>query len=173
MSCKPIVVGVDASPEAAGAAAFALRTSQRAGTSCHLVHATRDAIVALPASDVTRYRQALIDHARTRIAQALRDKVPAMLLDRLIVQLGPTAEALKHAAASLDAEFVVLGGKHHSRLGRWFGGSTSLNVARTTDVPLLVTAGPATAVPCRRTFAACGDRISGQISCRSCSSDNL
>src|SRR2546429_3692434 len=37
------VVGVDASPEAAGAAAFAFRMSQRAGTSSHLVHAVRDA----------------------------------------------------------------------------------------------------------------------------------
>src|SRR5213078_937305 len=39
------------------------------------------------------------------------------------------------------AELVVLGGKHHSPLGRWLGDSTSLNVARTTDVPVLVTAG--------------------------------
>ena len=49
------------------------------------------------------------------------------------------------AVADLGAELVVLGGKHHSALGRWLGGSTSLNVARTTDVPLLVAAGsPAT-----------------------------
>ncbi len=146
MSWKPIVVGVDASPEAAGAAAFALHASQRAGTSCHLVHATRDAIVALPASDVTRYRQALVDQAWIRIEEALRGKVPATLLDRLIVRLGPAAAVLKQAVESLDAELVVLGGKHHSTLGRWFGGSTSLNVARTTHVPLLVTAGPATTV---------------------------
>jgi nucleotide-binding universal stress UspA family protein len=146
MSFKPIVVGVDASPEAAGAAVFALHMSQRAGTSCHLVHATRDAIVALPAVEVTRYRQALVDHAWTRIEEALRDKVPATLLDQVIVRLGPTAAVLRHAVASLEAELVVLGGKHHSTLGRWFGGSTSLNVARTAHVPLLVTAGPATTV---------------------------
>ena len=146
MSWNPIVVGVDASPEAAGAAVFALHMSQGAGTSCHLVHATRDAIVALPAAAVTRYRQALVDQACTRIEQALRGKVPATLLDRVIVRLGPTAAVLKHAVASIEAELVVLGGKHHSALGRWFGGSTSLNVARTTHVPLLVTAGPATTV---------------------------
>lgn len=59
---------------------------------------------------------------------------------------------LKDAVASLDAELVVVGGKHHSALGRWLGGSTSLNVARTTDVPLLVTTGPALDV--RRVLAA-------------------
>jgi nucleotide-binding universal stress UspA family protein len=48
--------------------------------------------------------------------------------------------------AEVDAALVVLGGKHHSTLGRWLGGSTSLNVARTTEVPLLVTAGAPTAI---------------------------
>ena len=146
MSWKPIVVGVDGSPEAAGAAVFALNMSRRAGTTCHSVHATRDAIVALPGAEVTRYRQALVDQAWTRIEQALRGNVPGTLLDRVIVRLGPTAVVLKHVVASLDAELVVLGGKHHSTLGRWFGGSTSLNAARTTEVPLLVTAGPATSI---------------------------
>src|SRR5260370_24210349 len=33
------------------------------------------------------------------------------------------------------------GGKHHSTLGRWLGGSTSVEVARTTPVSVLVTVG--------------------------------
>ena len=33
----------------------------------------------------------------------------------------------------------MLGGKHHSTLGRWLGGSTGLSVARSMLVPLLVT----------------------------------
>jgi nucleotide-binding universal stress UspA family protein len=49
-------------------------------------------------------------------------------------------------AKETRAELIVLGGKHHSVLGRWFGGSTSLNVARTTAVPMLVTAGAPAAV---------------------------
>jgi nucleotide-binding universal stress UspA family protein len=39
---------------------------------------------------------------------------------------------------------VVLGGKHHSTLERWLGGSTSLHVVRTADVPVLITAGAPT-----------------------------
>jgi nucleotide-binding universal stress UspA family protein len=40
-----------------------------------------------------------------------------------------------------DAALLVLGGKHHSKLGRWLGGSTVQQVARQLTVPLLVTAG--------------------------------
>src|SRR2546429_5767628 len=46
MSWKPFVVGVDASPEAAGAAAFACRVAEQAGAGCRLVPATRDVLAA-------------------------------------------------------------------------------------------------------------------------------
>jgi nucleotide-binding universal stress UspA family protein len=141
MSWNPIVVGVDASAEAAGAAAFAARAAERAGTSCQLVHATRDAFASLQAPELGRYRRALSDEARNTVRKALRDKVSAKLLDEFIVDLGPTAAVLKQVVARRHAELVILGGKHHSALGRWFGGSTSLSVARTTQVPVLVTAG--------------------------------
>jgi nucleotide-binding universal stress UspA family protein len=36
---------------------------------------------------------------------------------------------------------LVLGGKHHSKLGRWFGGGTVQHVVRRLTVPLLVTTG--------------------------------
>jgi nucleotide-binding universal stress UspA family protein len=36
---------------------------------------------------------------------------------------------------------VVLGGKHHTTLERWLGGSTSLHVLRVAEVPVLITAG--------------------------------
>jgi nucleotide-binding universal stress UspA family protein len=35
---------------------------------------------------------------------------------------------------------LVLGGKHHTALERWLGGSTSLYVVRTSEVPVLITA---------------------------------
>jgi nucleotide-binding universal stress UspA family protein len=141
MSWKPIVVGVDASPEAAAAAGFACRLAERAGTRCELVHATRDPLGSFEAPEIARYRHALLDQARASIRATLREVVPPSALGQLTVQLGPTATVLKERATAAGAEFVVLGGKQHSTLGRWFGGSTSLNVARTTAVPLLVTAG--------------------------------
>ncbi len=145
MSWKPIVVGVDASLEAAEAAAFAARTAKRAGTSVHLVHAIRDALASYQVPD-SRYRSALIEQSRAQLMAVFGDSLPQDVLATLSVRLGPTSAVLKQVAADVAAAFIVLGGKHHSTLGRWLGGSTSLNVARTTDVPLLVTAGPAVAV---------------------------
>jgi nucleotide-binding universal stress UspA family protein len=140
MSRKPIVVGIDASPEAASAAAFGCWMAERAGTTCQLVHATRDVLASADVPENRRYRHAVREDARTEIRAALRDAVPAPLLENLSIRIGPTPEVLKRAVAGFHAELVVLGGKHHSTLSRWFGGSTSLGVARTTEVPVLVTA---------------------------------
>ena len=142
MSWQPIVVGVDASPEAAGAAAFAVRMSQRAGTTCHLVHAARDVWASVGVEEgVDELWHALVDQARANITAVLAGVVPRELVDEMTIRLGRPPIVLKQAVTALGAELVVLGGKHHSALGRWLGGSTSLNVARTTDVPILVTAG--------------------------------
>lgn len=145
MSWEPIVVGVDASPESAAAVAFAIRAAERAGTSCHLVHATRDALAVPDAPEGNRYRQALVEQARAQLATVLRDAVPAQPLAKLVVRLGSAPGVLEDAAADLGAGLIVLGGKQHSMLGRWLGGSTSLDVVRSTDVPVLVVAGPADA----------------------------
>ncbi len=119
MSWQPIVVGVDASPEAAKAAAFAIGLAERAGTTCQVVHAAPDVLASAA--------------------------VPAVG-EALTVRIGTAPVVLKRAVAALGAELIVLGGKHHSALGRWFGGSTSLDLARTTEVPVLVTAGAPAAI---------------------------
>lgn len=146
MSWKPIVVGVDASLEAAKAAAFASTLADRAGTSCHLVHVKRDASSWLEVAQLVRYREAVIAQAHVELAKRLRNIVPAETLDTLTVTIGAPSVVLRQFAADLDADLIVLGGKHHAAPDRWFGGSTGLNVARTTTVPLLVTAGPVATV---------------------------
>src|SRR2546430_8476382 len=147
MSWQPIVVGVDASPEAAGAAAFAFRMSQQAGTTCHLVHAARDVWASVGVEEgVDALWHALIDQARANITATQKNVVPKELTDDMTVRLGRAHLVLKEAVRELGAELVVLGGKHHSALGRWLGGSTSLNVTRTTEVPLLVVAGSLTVI---------------------------
>jgi nucleotide-binding universal stress UspA family protein len=136
MMWKPIVVGVDASPEGAAAAVFAVAVARRAATTCRLVHASRH----VPHSE--RYPYPLLDEqARAPVLAALENRVPATVLDALTVREGAPATALNDVVAELGAELVVLGGKHHSTLGRWLGGSTSVEMARTTPVPVLVTVG--------------------------------
>lgn len=137
MSWQPIVVGVDTSPEAADAALFAVAAAQRAVTSCHLVHATSGSVHA-PRRDRYPYTRRY-EQAGTQLAAALGNRVPAAVLETLAVHQGRPAAVLNDAVAAFGAELVVLGGKHHSTLGRWLGGSTSVSVARTTLVPLLVT----------------------------------
>src|SRR2546428_12435568 len=59
MSWKPFVVGVDASPEAAGAAAFACRVAEQAGGGCRLVHATGGVVAAVVGAGGGGLRRAL------------------------------------------------------------------------------------------------------------------
>ena len=135
MSWKPIVVGVDTSPAAAEAAAFAVDAAHRAATSYHLVHATHDT------SGSAGSPVWLGHEVHAQVVAALRGRVPTAALETLSVRRGQTADVLSDAVADFGAELVVLGGKHHSTLGRWLGGSTSVNVTRRALAPLLVTVG--------------------------------
>src|SRR5207245_5041475 len=103
-------------------------------------------LAACEVPEVAAYRRAIVEQARGRVTAALSGRVPPKTLDEMIVRLGAPAMALKQAVAEVDAEIVVLGGKHHSTLGRWLGGSTSLDVARTTEVPVLVPPGAPPAI---------------------------
>ncbi len=145
MSWKPIVAGVDASSEAAAAAAFAWQIAERAGTACQLVHATRDAWAALTAADLPERLGELdfflLQQAREQVARSLGLKVPADLVSALKVVNGKPPIVLNDVAVQAGAELIVLGGKHHSTLGRWLGGSTSHDMVRAASVPVLVTVG--------------------------------
>jgi len=156
MAWKPIVAGVDSSPESARAAAIAAHMAQAAGTTCHLTHATGDqwsalAIAQLP-ERAEAFRQSLVAHERELVEGALRASVAPDVTQSMIVRIGRTAAVLKQVAADLSAGVVVLGGKHHSALARWLAGSTALDMVRTTDVPVFVTGD--SRAPIRRVLAA-------------------
>jgi nucleotide-binding universal stress UspA family protein len=156
MSWNPIVVGVDGSPESAWAAAVGADIAQRAGTSCQLVHATRDIVSALALAEVPERAEELVAaqtaQARERVLHSMRGVVPTALLERINIRTGRPAVVLKDSVRELGAELVVLGGKHHSTVGRWLAGSTAVDVVRTLGVPLLVTSGGR--APIRQVLAA-------------------
>jgi nucleotide-binding universal stress UspA family protein len=143
MSWNPIVVGVDASAESAWAAALGTDIAQRAGTTCRLVHATRDVVSALALAELPEraeeFATAQVAHAREQVLHCLWGAVPAALLDRIIIRAGRPAVVLKDVVREVGGALVVLGGKHHTTVGRWLAGSTAIDVVRTTGVPLLVT----------------------------------
>jgi nucleotide-binding universal stress UspA family protein len=142
-SWKSIVVGMDASPEAAEAAAFGCRLARAAGTTCHLAHAIPEPWIATASGplprDLVALRQVLADRAARELA---RPEVVPPGADQVIVRLGRPVRVLQEIVAECGAEVVVLGGKRHPALERWLGGSTALNAVRALAVPVLVTRHP-------------------------------
>lgn len=143
MAMKPIVAGVDQSPQAIAAAEFAWRTAQAAGTECYLVHGARPMFRSSAAAeylgDLNHLIQQQLDATLLGLHAAIEHALPPEALARLEVRSGRGAAAVTQAAREHQAGLIVLGGKHHSALGRWMGGSTAHHVVRTTDIPLLVT----------------------------------
>src|SRR5436309_1622713 len=126
MTWGPIVVGVDASSEAAGAAKLGYRIARAAAENCDLVHATPDAWAPFAAvgdpKRVQETQRLQLAVARHRVTEALRSSVAPELLERLDVRFGPSAVVLQEAARERAAGLLVLGGKHHTMLERWLGG---------------------------------------------------
>jgi len=143
MTWKPIVAGVDASPEGTRAAVVAARLAETAHTDCYLAHAVRDpfteASLAQVPLDLGEVNRIVLDSSGIQIRRALEGKVPQRLVDQLDLRFGPPGLVLNEVLDARGAELLVLGGKHHSAIGRWLGGSTAHHMVRTVDVPMLVT----------------------------------
>lgn len=145
MSWGPIVVGVDVSPAAKGAAVIGERIARLASVPCHVVHALRDAWAPLVAvsvdPQVVDMQQLQLAVARHQIKELLGTDVSDQVRQKLDVLFGPAAVVLQQVMRDERPGLVVLGGKHHTTLERWLGGSTSLHVLRVAEVPVLITAG--------------------------------
>lgn len=145
MSWGPILVGVDVSSAAAGAAAVGERLARVASVPCRLVHAVRDAWAPLVAvsidPQVVDMQKLQLAVARQRVNDALGAAVSDHTRRTLDVAFGPAAVVLQQVLRDQRPGLVVLGGKHHSTLERWLGGSTSLHVVRAAEVPVLITSG--------------------------------
>lgn len=145
MSAHPIVVGLDGSPESASAAEAGWQLAQASGLDCQLVHAIPGARSALEMAGagivLEEFELAIRAQARAEVLAAIRDRVPSYVANQLIVREGRPSSILNGIALETNAHTLVLGGKHHSTLGRWLGGSTVQQVVRGLHAPLFVTAG--------------------------------
>ena len=145
MTARPIVVGVDGSPASASAASLAWMLARAANAPCRLVHATDDTSTSLAMAGTGVVMEALqlaaLAGKRAQLGSSLQGFVPTSAVDAMVLSPGPTADVLEAVIAETSATMLVLGGKHHSKLGRWLGGSTVHQVVRGLTVPLLVTAG--------------------------------
>lgn len=152
-----IIVAVDGSPESAQAAGIGWALAEAAGVPCHLIHAVPEAwqIPDEPVSytlDADELNASALAVSRRAVLEALRGTVPQAAFRHLTIGLGRPAAVIARAARDLGAELVVIGGKHHSLLQRWLGGSTAHALVRTLDIPVLITRGPR--VPFQRVLAA-------------------
>lgn len=148
MTGQPIVVGVDGSPESGAAANAGWVLARAAAVDCRLVHATADTpdvrvVLEAAGSGVSldALQLAMLARMRHEIRTAIGADVPSSLADQVMIRSGRTANVLGDAIVETDAQLLVLGGKHHSTLGRWASGSTVQQMVRRLNVPLLVTAG--------------------------------
>ena len=145
MAWGQIVVGIDASPAAKGAAIVGERVARTANVPCRLVHALRDAwapLVAVSVDPQVEERQQLqLAVGRYQINDLLGAAVSEQTRQTLDVRFGPAAVVLEQVVREQRPGLIVLGGKHHSTLERWLGGSTGLHVVRSAEIPVLITAG--------------------------------
>lgn len=141
---KPILVAVDGSPASAAAAAAGWALAEALGVPCHLVHALPEAweLPVEPGAthglDPEDLNRAAADYAHRTLLDELRGAVPTEGLERLEIRIGRPVAAIADAAREHDAGLVIVGGKHHTALGRWLVGSTAHALVRTLDMPVLV-----------------------------------
>ncbi|MEV0738812.1 universal stress protein [Streptomyces sp. NPDC050549] len=136
---RPVVVGVDGSPESLAAAEWGAREAVRRGLRLHLVHTSdRGPDQALsPAASAMRHRlgRAVLRTVEERVARTCPE---ALLTDEHIE--GPAAAVLLHAAR--NAELLVLGSRGLNCVTGFLVGSVAQAVvARTTRPVVLVEAG--------------------------------
>jgi nucleotide-binding universal stress UspA family protein len=142
MDRRPIVVGVDGSPESRRAVELAWEIARTARADLIPLHAVPDLWLAEGlerAADVPPVvREALVHDSRNGIERFLQGTSARTARAHLEVRTGPAALAIAAVARRRRAQLVVIGGRHHGALARGAGRSTAHYLVRTLDVPLLV-----------------------------------
>lgn len=145
MSWKPIVAGVDGTPESVRAAAVAVTLiAQRAGTACTLVSAIPDYQKILAGysegQDVVRIARDARARDLIALAASLNGFVPQHLIDGIELHPGRPPIVLREAARRLGAGTIVVGHKRHHGLDRLHGSLVN-HLLRSCDVPILLASG--------------------------------
>ena len=145
MAWRPIIVGVDHSPESLRAAEVAAAIAHAAGAPLIPVHAVPVApvltgLVGIEPMPVfpPELHDDLKRISRAQLVRELEPVLPASAVRRLEVCTGSGPFVIAEVARKWRAELVVLGGKRHGALARGLGRSTAHYLVRTLDIPLLV-----------------------------------
>lgn len=146
MTWKPIVVGVDDTPESRAALELAGRLAAEAPAPLVAVYAIPDLWLAGGLDEVPpllpAVRETLMHDSRKLIERIVASVVPASVKAKVEVRAGAAALTIADVARERKAELVVLGGREHGPLARGLGRSTAHYLVRTLDVPVLVAGRP-------------------------------
>ncbi len=128
---RPIIAGVDGSPQSLAAADWAAREAAHRGLPLHLVHAWITQPLYVPPDPDEEAARALLDRAATAIATA-HPEVP--LTTELVPQVATTGLIDKAAGA----ELMVLGSRGHGPVVGFLLGSVGLPVIAHTERPVVL-----------------------------------
>jgi nucleotide-binding universal stress UspA family protein len=149
MAPKPIVIGVDDSPEARRALGLAWQIAEAAHAPLVAVHAVPDLWLATGLDEtpvvLPEVQAALTSAAHAQIERVVNEVLPRSAARHLEVRTGPAAFAIAEVARKRHAQLVVLGGRQHGAFARGLGRSTAHDLVRTIETPVLVaghTVGP-------------------------------
>ncbi|MGF0117183.1 universal stress protein [Promicromonospora sp. Marseille-Q5078] len=134
---RPIVVGIDGSPEASRALAYAVRQAERDRCSLWLINAIHEIVPVGPMLPLIS-GDPLVDVGHQLLAEArdvVEDLSDGTVGVRLQAALGPAVEVL--AAAGGQARLVVLGHRSASLVARMFTGSTAFGVVARATCPVV------------------------------------
>lgn len=78
------------------------------------------------------------DSMAPRHRRSLEGNAPPECLSAIEIWFGHSGRVLARIATERGAAMIVVGGKRHALLDRWFAGSTALDTVRTAKVPTFV-----------------------------------
>jgi nucleotide-binding universal stress UspA family protein len=129
---QTIVVGFDGSPESQAALRWAARMSGAVGARLRIVHA-----VGLLEHAGLLHEQATV-HRETALRIAAAAGAPVERLEWTVVDGDPCSALLRSTAAPDPADLLVVGSRGSAAHGGTLLGSTSLEVAEHSTVPVTI-----------------------------------
>jgi nucleotide-binding universal stress UspA family protein len=138
---RSIVVATDGSDSALGAFAAAAMLRAKAGADIHVLTVIEPMPVMFPAvegmimsTELDKSRQ---EAQRAMVADQVKSYDPAQAWT-LDISMGRPAEAIVGFAREQEADLIIIGSNKHGFVGRILGEETASEIARLSDIPLLV-----------------------------------
>ncbi|WP_455886385.1 universal stress protein [Pseudomonas rustica] len=148
---SPVLIAIDASPASSALLTLARRYCRPNDHELHILlaidstFAVHDQPAPYTAEELEEYPAACEEqqHADQAVAEAVRDLQQAGFTSQGCMVAGQPVEAIVAKAQELNAELIILGHRHLSRLGRMLDPSVSAKVIDRVKVPVLVGAASA------------------------------